>query len=103
MCSSPGSSLHRRKREPTTDSAAEGVTYACRRHGLAILPGRPIGPLFLPAVQLLGPPGLLIRYEFEAMKVRASVKPMCEKCKVIRRGGSVLVICPNPRHKQRQG
>jgi len=37
------------------------------------------------------------------MKVRASVKPMCEKCKVIRRGGAVLVICPNPRHKQRQG
>jgi large subunit ribosomal protein L36 len=28
---------------------------------------------------------------------------MCEKCKVIRRGGAVLVICPNPRHKQRQG
>ena len=38
-----------------------------------------------------------------AMKVRASVKPMCEKCKIIRRGGAVLVICQNPRHKQRQG
>ena len=38
-----------------------------------------------------------------AMKVRASVKPMCEKCKVIRRDGAVLVICQNPRHKQRQG
>jgi large subunit ribosomal protein L36 len=38
-----------------------------------------------------------------AMKVRASVKPMCEKCKIIRRRGAVLVICPNPRHKQRQG
>ncbi len=37
------------------------------------------------------------------MKVRASVKPICEKCKVIRRGGNVLVICSNPRHKQRQG
>ena len=37
------------------------------------------------------------------MKVRASVKPICEKCKVIRRGGAVLVICSNPRHKQRQG
>ena len=37
------------------------------------------------------------------MKVRASVKPMCEKCKVIRRDGAVLVICQNPRHKQRQG
>ena len=38
-----------------------------------------------------------------SMKVRASVKPMCEKCKVIRRRGVVLVICQNPRHKQRQG
>ena len=37
------------------------------------------------------------------VKVRASVKPMCEKCKVIRRRGVVLVICQNPRHKQRQG
>jgi len=37
------------------------------------------------------------------MKVRPSVKPMCEKCKVIRRNGVVLVICQNKRHKQRQG
>ena len=37
------------------------------------------------------------------MKVRASVKPMCEKCKVIRRHGVVQVICTNPRHRQRQG
>jgi large subunit ribosomal protein L36 len=37
------------------------------------------------------------------MKVRASVKPMCERCRVIRRGGVVLIICSNPRHKQRQG
>src|SRR4051812_6808441 len=37
------------------------------------------------------------------MKVRPSVKPMCEKCKIIRRHGGVLVICSNPRHKQRQG
>jgi len=28
---------------------------------------------------------------------------MCEKCRVIRRHGHVLVICTNPRHKQRQG
>lgn len=37
------------------------------------------------------------------MKVRASVKKMCDKCKVIRRRGRVLVICDNPKHKQRQG
>ena len=38
-----------------------------------------------------------------AVKVRPSVKPMCEKCRIIRRHGNVLVICTNPRHKQRQG
>jgi large subunit ribosomal protein L36 len=38
-----------------------------------------------------------------SMKVRPSVKPMCEKCKIIRRHGAILVICSNPRHKQRQG
>jgi len=37
------------------------------------------------------------------MKVKASVKRRCEKCKVIRRQGVVRVICSNPRHKQRQG
>ena len=37
------------------------------------------------------------------VKVRPSVKKMCEKCKVIRRHGRVRVICQNPRHKQRQG
>jgi large subunit ribosomal protein L36 len=37
------------------------------------------------------------------MKVRASVKAMCNKCKVIRRKGVIRVICENKRHKQRQG
>ncbi|HUG42945.1 MAG TPA: 50S ribosomal protein L36 [Acidobacteriota bacterium] len=37
------------------------------------------------------------------MKVRASVKKICMKCKVIRRKGVVRVICSNPKHKQRQG
>jgi large subunit ribosomal protein L36 len=40
----------------------------------------------------------------KAMKVRASVKKICEKCKVVKRKGTVRIICPaNPRHKQRQG
>ena len=37
------------------------------------------------------------------MKVRPSVKPICEKCKIIKRKGAVRVICVDPRHKQRQG
>ena len=37
------------------------------------------------------------------MKVRASVRRMCSKCKIVRRRGVVRVICINPKHKQRQG
>jgi large subunit ribosomal protein L36 len=48
-------------------------------------------------------PSLSARLGKEAVKVRPSVKPMCEKCKIIRRHGAILVICSNPRHKQRQG
>lgn len=46
--------------------------------------------------------GLFLKGDF-LMKVRASVKPMCDKCKVIKRKGIVRVICENPKHKQRQG
>ena len=35
------------------------------------------------------------------MKVRPSVKPMCEKCKIIKRKGRVMVICENPKHNRR--
>ena len=37
------------------------------------------------------------------MKVRSSVKKMCDHCKVVRRHGRVMVICINVKHKQRQG
>lgn len=37
------------------------------------------------------------------MKVRASVKPVCRKCKIVKRNGVVRVICSDGRHKQRQG
>ncbi len=37
------------------------------------------------------------------MKVKASVKPICDKCKIIKRHGKVRVICENPKHKQIQG
>ncbi|MBO7543315.1 50S ribosomal protein L36 [bacterium] len=37
------------------------------------------------------------------MKVRSSVKLMCEKCRFVRRNRVIRVICTNPRHKQRQG
>lgn len=37
------------------------------------------------------------------MKVKTSIKKICEKCKVIKREGIVRIICENPKHKQRQG
>ena len=38
------------------------------------------------------------------LKVRSSVKPICEHCKVVKRQGVIRVICKrNPKHKQRQG
>jgi large subunit ribosomal protein L36 len=37
------------------------------------------------------------------MKVRASVKKICDKCKVVHRKRVVRVICVNTKHKQRQG
>nr|ASY02709.1 ribosomal protein L36 [Geranium traversii] len=37
------------------------------------------------------------------MKMGASVRKICEKCRLIRRKGRIRVICLNPRHKQRQG
>jgi large subunit ribosomal protein L36 len=37
------------------------------------------------------------------MKVRPSVKRMCNSCRVIKRHGKLFIICTNPKHKQRQG
>ncbi|MCZ6603418.1 MAG: 50S ribosomal protein L36 [Planctomycetota bacterium] len=37
------------------------------------------------------------------MKVRSSVKRLCENCRLVRRRGVLRVICSDPRHKQRQG
>ncbi|MBM4395321.1 MAG: 50S ribosomal protein L36 [Deltaproteobacteria bacterium] len=37
------------------------------------------------------------------MKVKASVKKICEKCKIVKRRGVIRVLCENPRHKQKQG
>lgn len=37
------------------------------------------------------------------MKVKASVKGICDKCKIIKRSGVVRVICENRKHNQKQG
>jgi large subunit ribosomal protein L36 len=45
----------------------------------------------------------LFNLDFFIMKVRPSVKRMCDNCRIIKRHGRILVICINPKHKQRQG
>nr|UDZ61070.1 ribosomal protein L36 [Helanthium tenellum]UDZ61071.1 ribosomal protein L36 [Helanthium bolivianum] len=37
------------------------------------------------------------------MKIKSSVHKICKKCRLIRRRGRILLICPKPKHKQRQG
>lgn len=38
------------------------------------------------------------------MKVRTSIKKICENCHIIKRGGVVRIICKrSAKHKQRQG
>ena len=38
------------------------------------------------------------------MRVRSSVRKLCEACRVVRRKGTVFVVCDkSPKHKQRQG
>ncbi|EME48395.1 hypothetical protein DOTSEDRAFT_141436 [Dothistroma septosporum NZE10] len=46
------------------------------------------------------------RQQVRGMKVRSSVKKLCDGCKSVRRKGGryVYIICSkNPKHKQRQG
>ncbi|BBM88691.1 50S ribosomal protein L36 [Spirochaetota bacterium] len=36
------------------------------------------------------------------MKVRSSVKKICKDCRIIRRRRTVMVICKNPKCRQKQ-
>ncbi|KAG2175926.1 hypothetical protein INT44_000404 [Umbelopsis vinacea] len=69
---------------------------------------RPMGspfiarPLLQSAIQpaLVSPSLTLMR----TMKVRASVKKICDGCSTVKRRGKVFVVCSkNKKHKQRQG
>lgn len=37
------------------------------------------------------------------MKVSASIRKRCERCQIIKRHGTLRVICIISKHKQRQG
>ncbi|PMD31428.1 hypothetical protein L207DRAFT_441836 [Hyaloscypha variabilis F] len=62
--------------------------------------------LWRPTVRIGG----AVQEQVRGMKVRSSVKKLCEGCKSVRRKGGksgkghVYIICSlNPKHKQRQG
>nr|AUT83344.1 ribosomal protein L36 [Carex acutiformis]AUT83510.1 ribosomal protein L36 [Carex pallescens] len=37
------------------------------------------------------------------MKVRTSIRKICKRCRLVRRRKQLTVICPNLKHKKRQG
>ena len=37
------------------------------------------------------------------MKIRTSIKKICNKCKILKRFNIIYVICSNLKHKQKQG
>ena len=81
------------------------ISGKMRKHYIRILPGDRVkvelSPYDLtPRPHHVPPP---LTEQRITMKVRPSVKPMCERCRVIKRHGRTMVICTNPRHKQRQG
>ncbi|WFD30363.1 hypothetical protein MSPP1_001381 [Malassezia sp. CBS 17886] len=74
---------------------------AVRTPALARAAPRIAAPTMAPTMQpvCLGAPPLA-----RGMKVRSSVKKMCNCCSIVRRKGRLYVICSkNPKHKQRQG
>jgi large subunit ribosomal protein L36 len=92
------------------------ISGRMRQYYIRILPGDKVTVEVSPYDVLQGPdhvppqvmepvgPGRGRRLQEELdMKVRPSVKKICDKCKVVRRKGVVRIICENPRHKQRQG
>jgi translation initiation factor IF-1 len=77
------------------------ISGKMRKHYIRILPGDKVKVELSPYD--LTADGSPTDTDRKQMKVRASVKPMCERCRVIKRHGRTMVICTNPRHKQRQG
>ena len=79
------------------------ISGKIRLHYIRILPGDKVLVELSPYDLSRGglPIGLSSAESF--MKVRASVRVICEKCKIVKRRGVVRVICSNPKHKQRQG
>ncbi|KAF8078644.1 ribosomal protein L36-domain-containing protein [Lyophyllum atratum] len=75
---------------------ASGRPLVSRLRAVTVsVPHSPPHPIHLCSTAIRAPP--LSR----GMKVRSSVKVMCDGCSVVRRKGRVYVVCSkNPKHKQ---
>ena len=75
-----------------------------RKHYIRILPGDKVKVELSPTTSAaVGSPTVIGRQARKPDESPSSVKPMCERCRVIKRHGTTMVICIKPRHKQRQG
>jgi translation initiation factor IF-1 len=85
------------------------VSGKMRRHFIRILPDDKVLVEILPTISIVDESHTVTsnRYfqrKVKPMKIKASIKPRCENCKIIRRKGVLRIICSkNPRHKQKQG
>mgnify|MGYP001603176394 CR=1 FL=1 len=83
------------------------VIYCRERHRGADKPAVPypkLAGLLKPGDTLCAECTRLLAYGMgKLMQCPHDPKPMCKKCKVVRRRGVIFVICENPKHKQRQG
>ena len=79
------------------------ISGKMRMHYIRILPGRQ-GDRGAHALRFdQGADHVPRQVRRTTMRVQASVKKICRKCKIVRRKRVVRVICTDPRHKQRQG
>jgi translation initiation factor IF-1 len=77
------------------------ISGKMRKNFIRILPGDKVAVELSPYDLTRG--RIVYRYKGGLMKVRASVKKICDKCKIVHRKRVVRVICVNTKHKQRQG
>jgi translation initiation factor IF-1 len=84
------------------------ISGKMRKHFIRILPGDKVLIELSPYDLTKGrfnkrKDNLSIQIRKKRMKVRASIKKICRNCRIIKRKGTLRVICSNPKHKQKQG
>ena len=97
----PKSSPNLSTTSPLSSKPSQAAQQKLKRHYSTTL----LSPFHLrTAYRILSPSQPFRQEQARGMKVRSSVKKLCDGCKSVRRKGYVYIICNrNPKHKQRQG